>query len=276
MTTLTAPAAADASMPPGVKVTHARVAASEWAKFFSLRSSYLVLAATVLVMAGFGVLFSGVTANRFSSMSPAELAKYDPTATSLRGVFMAQLTIGVLGVLTVTGEYATGMIRSSVSAAPRRLPLVWAKLIVFGLVSGMVCTASAFGAFFLGQALLNAQHAGTTLAAPGVFRAVLGTGLYLTVVGLIGVALGWIVRHTAGAIATLFGVLLILPPLMSALPDSWGRHINPYLPTNAGQEVLTVHPEPGMLAPWNGFVVFCLYLVLAVAAGAISLRRRDV
>ena len=142
-------------------------------------------------------------------------------------------------------------------------------------MSFVVCTVGAFAAFFAGQAFLSSQHIQTTISAPGVFRAVLGTGLYLTVVGLIGVALGWIIRHTAGAIGTLFGLLLVLPLLAEALPDSWAPHIVPYLPSNAGQALMAVHQAPDALAPWTGFAVFCSYLVVGVAAAAVLLRRRD-
>jgi ABC-type transport system involved in multi-copper enzyme maturation permease subunit len=181
----------------------------------------------------------------------------------------------VLGVLVVTGEYSTGMIRASLSAAPTRLPVLWAKTIVFAAVTFVVTTVSSFVAFFGGQAFLSSQHIQTSLAAPGVFRAVLGCGLYLTVVGLLGVALGWIVRHTAGAIASVFGLLLVLPALGDALPDTLAPHITPYLPSNAGQQLVAVHSEVGMLAPWAGFAVFCAYLVVGIVVAVVLLKRRD-
>ena len=260
---------------PGARVTQGRVLASEWVKFRSLRSSYVALAATVVALVGFGILISAVTANRWPHMRAAEQAHFDPTVTSLRGLYLAQLIVGVLGVLVVSGEYSTGMIRASLSAAPRRLPVLWAKLAVFAVVTFVVTTIGSFIAFFAGQAMLSSQHIQTTLGAPGVLRAVLGTALYLTVIGMLGVALGWILRHTAGAIATLFGLVLILPALVSALPDSWSSHIDPYLPSTAGQALTAVRADPADLAPWTGFAVFCIYLVVAVVAAAVLLRRRD-
>lgn len=260
---------------PGARVTQARVLASEWVKFRSLRSSYVALAATMVALIGFGIMISAVTANRWTRMHVAEQARFDPTVTSLRGLYLAQLIVGVLGVLVVSGEYGTGMIRASLSAAPRRLPVLWAKLAVFAVVTFVVTTIGAFAAFFAGQAMLSAQHIQTTLGAPGVLRAVLGTSLYLTVIGMLGVALGWLLRHTAGAIATLFGLVLILPVLVSALPDSWSSTIEPYLPSTAGQALTTVRADPASLAPWTGFAVFCAYLVVAVVAAAVLLRRRD-
>ncbi|HVV12274.1 ABC transporter permease [Amycolatopsis sp.] len=262
-------------MTAAVRVTQARVVAFEWVKFRSLRSSYIALAANFVVLAGFGVLFPAVIKSRWPRMDLAEQARFDPAGASLRGLFLAQLIIGVLGVLVVSGEYSTGQIRSTLTAVPRRLPVLWAKLAVFAVASFVVCTAGAFVAFFAGQAILSPLHIQTTLSAPGVLRAVLGTGLYLTVVGLLGVALGWLLRHTAGAIGTLFGLLLVVPGLVEALPDSWSNTIGPYLPSTAGQAVAMVRADSGSLAPWTGFAVFCGYLVVAVVGAAVLLRRRD-
>jgi ABC-type transport system involved in multi-copper enzyme maturation permease subunit len=262
-------------MPPGARVTQPRVLASEWIKFRSLRSSYVTLAATILTLVGLGLVFCAVIGSRFSQLSPAEKATFDPAATSLKGLYLAQLLIGVLGVLVASGEYNTGMIRASLSAVPRRLPVLWAKLGVFAAVTFVATTIGAFVAFFAGQALLSGQHAQTTLGTPGSLRAVVGTGLYLTAVGMLGVALGWILRHSAGAIATMFGVLLVLPVLGDSLPPSWTQHIAPYLPSAAGQTVTMVHQDPGALAPWTGFAVFCAYLAAAVITAAVLLTRRD-
>jgi ABC-2 type transport system permease protein len=267
--------AGTSDLPADLKVTQLRVLRSEWLKFRSLRSSTFGMAATVIAVIGLGWVFAAVDANRWTVMRAGAKARFDPTAVSLEGVTVAQLLVGVLGALIVSGEYGTGMIRATLSAAPTRLPVLWAKAIVFAVVTFVTTTVSAFVAFLGGQAFLSSQHIETTLAAPGVLRAVFGAGLYLTVVGLLGVAFGWIVRHTAGAIATLFGVLLLLPGLGDALPDSWAPHIVPYLPSNAGQQVLTVRQEAGMLAPWTGFAVFCGYLVIAIVVAAVVLKRRD-
>jgi len=268
-------ASLDAHLPDNLRVTQARVLRSEWLKFWSLRSSYIALAASIMGMIGFGVLFSAVTANRWPELREARKLAFDPTATSLRGFELAQLIIGVLGVLIVTGEYGTGMIRSSMAAAPKRLPVVWAKAAVLTAIAFIVGEFTAFVSFFAGQAILSSQHIQTTLGAPEVFRSVFGTGLYLTGVGLFGVGLGWIIRSTAGGIATLFGILLVLPALGEALPDTWAQHINPYLPSNAGQVVTQIHPDTGMLAPWTGFGVFCVYVVVAFVVAAILVKRRD-
>ncbi|MFC3572313.1 ABC transporter permease subunit [Streptomyces yaanensis] len=257
------------------EVTQLRVIHSEWIKLRSLRSTLFTLLAAVVAMTGLGCLFSYFTAARWDNLPPQERLAFDPTLVSLRGIYLAQLAIGVLGVLVVTGEYATGMIRASLSAVPRRLPVLWAKALVYAAVAGVLMTVAALAAFLLGQATLSGHHLGTSLSAPGVPRAVLGAGLYLTVVGLIGVALGALIRNTAGGIATLFGVLLVLPALAQALPSSWLDAINPYLPSTAGQGLIHIHQQPHTLAPWTGFAVFCLYALVALAGAGVALKRRD-
>lgn len=260
---------------PDYRVTQARVLASEWVKLRSLRSSYITLAAAFGAMAALGPLFAVSVASRWDLMSAASQARLDGTEISLRGAFLAQLIVGVLGVLVVSGEYSTGMIKASLSAAPTRLPVLWAKVAVFAVVTFGITTVGAFIAFFVSQAFLASTSIDATLSTPGAPRAVVGAGLYVTVVGLLGMALGWILRHTAGALGTLFGMLLVLPLLAEALPDSWYEKVARYLPSNAGQQLLVIVREPSMLSPWAGFAVFCLYLVAGVAAAAVLLRRRD-
>ncbi|MFF7187963.1 ABC transporter permease subunit [Streptomyces sp. NPDC008222] len=257
------------------EVTQLRVIHSEWIKLRSLRSTLFTLLAAVIAMIGLGFLFSYFTADRWSHLPPDERLHFDPTLVSLRGFYLAQLAVGVLGVLVISGEYATGMIRASLSAVPRRLPVLWAKALVYAAVAWVLMTAAALVAFLVGQAALSSHHLETSLSAPDVLRAVLGTGLYLTGVGLIGVALGALIRNTAGGIATLFGVLLVLPVLAEALPSSWFDAVNKYLPSTAGQGLIHIHQEPHTLAPWTGFAVFCLYALVALAGAGVALKRRD-
>lgn len=256
-------------------VTQLRVVHSEWIKLRTLRSTFFTLLAAVVALVGLGALFSYFTASHWSGMNPHERADFEPALTSLRGYFLAQLAVGVLGVLVISGEYATGMIRASLAAVPRRLPVLWAKAAVFAAVVWVVTTAGALVAFLLGQGLLHSHHLGTSLSAPGVPRVVFGAGLYLTVVGLLGVAIGALVRNTAGGIASVFGLLLVVPVLAEALPSSWGNHVNQWLPSNAGQSLVTLHHEAHTLAPWTGFLVFCLYAVAALAGAAVLLKQRD-
>ncbi|MEU6410356.1 ABC transporter permease [Microbispora sp. NPDC046933] len=255
------------------RVTQARVLRSEWIKLRSLRSTVYTLVAAVVTTIGAGIVLCAFLAGQAAPPGSPHQALFDPAGASLRGVSLAQLAIGVLGVLLVTSEYSTGMIRATLSAVPRRLPVLWAKAAVFTVVAAVLMTAASFAAFLGGQAILGER--GTTLATDGVARAVAGAGLYLTVVGLLGVGFGFILRNTAGAIATLFGLLLVLPTLGEVLPADWAGHVVPYLPSNAGQVIMSVHPAPGEPAPWAGFAVFCGYAAATITVAAVLLKRRD-
>ncbi len=260
---------------PG-KVTQGRVLNSEWIKFRTLRSTFWSLVIAVGAMVALGVLFSAVISNQWPTMGARRKAEFDAITVPLRGYFLGQLAVGVLGVMVITGEYSTGMIRASLSAVPRRLPVLWAKALVFGVVVWVVTTGTAFVCFFAGQAFFSSQHIQASLSTPGAARIVFGTGLYLTVVGLLGVGLGTIIRSTAGAIAALFGILLVLPVLGEVLNlTSWGDKVTPYLPSNAGQQLLAVTPQAGMMYPWTGFALFAGYAALAMAVAAYLLKKRD-
>jgi ABC-2 type transport system permease protein len=276
MSTATLDKAPEAQRPrPRGEVTQARVLYSEWIKLRTLRSTFYTLLAAMVALIGFGALFGAVDANRWPHMSAHERADFDPTGTSLQGFFLAQLAIGVLGVLMVSGEYATGMIRATLAAVPGRLPVLWAKAGLYAAVTWVLMTAGALIAFLLGQALLSPRHIGASLSDPGATRMVLGVGLYLTAVGLLGVAIGALVRNTAGGIATVFGLLLVLPALAEALPSAWADRINKYLPSEAGQSLISLHQDANGLAPWTGFLVFCVYAAVALAGAAVLLKRRD-
>lgn len=273
-------ATADGAVPGGSsargEVTQFRALHAEWIKLRTLRSTFWTLAGATVALVGLGLLFCALGASRWPEMSARERALFLPAQTSLRGYFLAQLAVGVLGVLTVTGEYATGMIRSSFAAVPRRLPVLWAKAALYAAVVWVLMSAAALGAFLGGQALLSSRHAGLSLSDPGVPRVVLGTGLYLTVVGLLGVAIGALVRNTAGGIAVVFAVLLILPVLAQALPHAWYDAVDRFLPSTAGQSVMALEHVPHTLQPWPGLGLFAVYALAALAAAAVLLRRRDV
>jgi ABC-type transport system involved in multi-copper enzyme maturation permease subunit len=260
----------------GVRVTQARVALSEWTKLRSLRSTVYTLLATVIVTIGFGALASAVTASRWPSMAAADKAEFDPLSTSLVGVNFGVLALGVLGVLLITGEYSTGMIRSTFGAVPKRLPVLWAKAGVYSLVGLAVAVPSTLIAFFAGQAFLSSQHIQISFSHSGVPGAVLGSALYLTLVGLLGLGLGAILRNTAAGIAAFAGIMFVIPPLVSILPASTANAIDPYLPSNAGSAIMKIGQQAHSLAPWVGLAVFAGYAALAIAVAAFTLRRRDV
>jgi ABC-type transport system involved in multi-copper enzyme maturation permease subunit len=261
---------------PALKVTQGRVLRSELTKFRSLRSTAYTLLTAVVLMIGLGALFSALTASQYHTMSLAEKATVNPVTTSLSGVLFAVVAFGVLGVLVASGEYSTGMIRSSLTAVPRRLPVLWGKLAVFAGVIFPVSLIASFISFFLGQLVLNSQHIGVSITAPDALRSVVGAALYLTVAGMIGVALGALFRNTAAGIATFAGVFFVIPPLASLLPASVSTHLTPYLPSNAGSALWGgAMNGPHALAPWTGFALLCGYGAVLVAVAAWRLRRSD-
>ncbi len=271
-TPMTAPVAGQSPL----RVTQRRVLLSEWTKFRSLRSTVWTLLAAVVLSIGIGALFSAVSASQYHTFSPADKASFDPVSTSLNGMVFAQLAIGVLGVLLISGEYSTGMIRSSLTAVPRRLPVLWAKLGVFAGVVFSVTLVTSFVSFFLGQALLSSQHLNVAISAPGALRSVIGTALYATVAGMIGMALGGLLRNTAAGISTFAAVFFVIPPLTDLLPSSWSSHFVQYLPSNAGEVLFggargLAHP----LAPWTGFGLLCAYAAVMIGFAAWRLRRAD-
>jgi ABC-2 type transport system permease protein len=256
-------------------VTQLGVLRSEWTKLWSLRSTRWSLLFAFVTMAGLGPLIAAVTMGRWGRLSLHERVTFDPINTALGGYHLAQLAIGVLGVLVISGEYSTGQIRSTFMAVPRRLPALWAKAATFaGVTFTLTLLASAI-AFFVSQAILRRHHVNVSISQAPALRAVIGTGLYMVVLGVFALSLGALVRNTAGGIAIFAGVLFVLPGLAHVLPASTFNAINPYLPSNAGSDVLSNTTDPGMLAPWTGFAVFCAYAVVTFLASAFLLVRRD-
>jgi ABC-2 type transport system permease protein len=249
---------------------------AEWCKLRSVRSTFWTLALAVGFNVGLAALFAIVLPSRLSAR---DLATVDSVRLSLGGLHLSQIAFGVLGVLAISGEYGTGTIRATLSAVPQRRLLLAAKTLVFAvaaLVVGMVACVAAYAVF---QAFLPVSGSGEALRLsigdPGVLRAVTGGGLYLAVLGLLGLGLGAIVRSSAGAIAALFGALFVPPLLITLLPHAWEDTIGPYLPMQAGSAVYLVHKQPDFLGPWAGFGVFCLYAAAALATGFFLIKHRD-
>jgi ABC-2 type transport system permease protein len=243
-------------------VTQAGVIRSEWIKLRTVRSTVIVAALTVAVM----VVFPLPLPYRSS---------FNPVDESLLGVYLAALTVSILGVLSITGEYATGMIRATFCAVPRRLPVLWGKVVVLALAAFTLALSSSLAAFLIGQARYG-RH-GVSLGAPGALRAVAGAALYLTIMALLGLGLGALIRSTAGGVTAAVGLVFVLPYLADLLLPSWRPHIVPYLPAQAGQALFVVSRRgQDLLHPWAGLAVFTGYAAAAIAAAAIALRRRDV
>jgi hypothetical protein len=257
------------------RVTQLRVARSEWTKLWSLRSTRWSLLLAVVSMAGLGIVFGAVQMAHWSQMSAHDQATFNPIDTSLGGWHIAQLAVGVLGVLVISGEYTTGMIRSTFGAVPHRLPVLWAKAGVYSGVVFALMLPSSLIAFFVSQVILKQHHVQTTFGSPHVARAVIGCALFLTITGLLGLAIGSLVRNTAGGIAAFAGIMFVLPGITAILPNSWGDSIDPYLPLSAGTAILAIHPDSASLAPWTGLLLFLGYAAAAIAIAAFLLVRRD-
>ena len=228
----------------------------------------------MILITAFGILYSLLREAR-PPHGAAAIRSFDPVAVSLSGVQLAQLAVGVLGVLLITSEYATGLIRTSLAAVPRRLPVLWGKAALLAAATIAVCLPAAFAAFLAGQSILGRQHLSVSLSQPGVARAVVGSALYLAVAALTGLGLGALLRSTAGGIAALFGLLFALQIVASFLPGSWSGDVGRYLPSTAGLAVTSVRPDPASLPPWAGFGVFCLYAIVLLGAAAQRMRRGD-
>jgi ABC-type transport system involved in multi-copper enzyme maturation permease subunit len=280
-----------------LRVTQARTIVSEWIKFRSLRSTLWSILIALLISVGLGILFSNLRGNDIASHGGFEP---DQTALSLRGFYLAQLAVGVLGVLYVTGEYSTGMIRATLSAVPRRFPVWVAKIAVFAASIFAITVVAAFVAFLGGQAVLSAYHVhgsfvpgpnggvafssgsaatvhslGVSISHPGSVRAIFGAAFYMVGVGLLGLGCGFIIRNAGGAIAALFGLLLVLPLLAQALPSSLQQHVSKFLPLLAGTAGMNTVSGTDQLSPWAGLGVFAIYVVAALGVGLFVLRRRD-
>ena len=256
------------------RVTFAGALRSEFTKIRSVRSTYWALLAMFVVVVGFGALASWGAASH-GPHGPY----FDPTQQSLAGLYIGQLIIGVLGVLVISSEYSTGMIRTTLMTNPHRGMMIAAKGVVFTVVALVTSLITSFTAFFLGQALMSSHHMSTTIGSPNVLRAVIGGALFLTACGVLAFGLGLLIRHSAGGIGAMVGLLFVVTILINFLPQGWQDHVDKWIPALAGGQLwMAVAQPPGstpMFGPWPSFAVLCGYAAIAVAAAVILFRKRD-
>ena len=248
---------------------------SELTKLRTVRSTWWTAALAALATIGVSVIICIQWRNNLMSGKDS-LDGFDATLTSLNGLYLAQAAVGALGVLVMSSEYGTGMIRATMAAVPQRRAVLAAKGLVF---AGCVFAAGevlSFVGFAIGQSILSDAHASASLTDSDVLRAAFGGGLYLTAVGLLGFGLGALIRHTAGALSAFFGVLFASTVLVDLLPTSWRNTLIDYLPANAGSQILTTVPTHSALGPWAGLGVLCGYGAAAIVAAAVLIGRRDV
>ena len=249
--------------------------AAEWIKLRSVRSTYLILAFAAAAAVVIGYLVSHADVTRWATMTAQAKAAFDPVSDSFSGLGLAQLAFGALGVLVISSEYATGLIRTTFTAVPRRRAVLAAKATIAGAVSLAAGEAIAFATFFTGQQALSAQHLQVTLAHPGALRGVLAAGFYLAVMAWAGLGLGTLIRHTAGAITTMTAVVFLLPQIIHALPAPWNVQAGKYTLNLAAQQMIAQHPQPGYFGAGPSFLIVAAYAAAALAAAAILITRRD-
>jgi len=250
------------------------VARMEWEKLRTVRSTGYIVAGFAASMVGLAVL--ALSHENYAQLSAADRASFDPAHDCFIGLVLGQLLLGTLGVLAITAEFSSGMIRATFAAAPRRSLVLGAKAAVVGGLTLAAGEVSAFAAFAAGQATLPPSAPHAALGQPGVLRAVLLAGAYPALIALISLGIGAFIRHTAGAICAVVGLLFVLPLLFTPLGPSVQNVAQNFLPHPMAATSLTaVKHVTGALPPWLTFGLLCGYAVAALAGGAWALARRD-
>jgi hypothetical protein len=272
MTTTTVQPPAPAVTPGAV--TRARdLLGSEWIKLRSVRSTYLTMAAAAVASIGIGAVSSAMVSG-YATTPPQVRAQFDSFARTLSGLVFAQLAFGMLGALAISSEYGTGMIRTSLTAVPHRRSVLAAKAAVLAIIVTPLALVVSFASFLLGQGMLHSQGVSATLATPGALTAVLGGAGSLIAATLLGLGLGAVIRHSAGAITAVTGMVLLLPLALGEFPPPWNvrlERLMPYLNPIIARHV----PAPGDFTPGIALLVTAVWAAAAVAAGLFLITRRD-
>jgi ABC-2 type transport system permease protein len=264
-------AQARAVVPPAI-IRGRDILASEWTKLRSVRSNRWTLLAVTVVTIGSAALVGSVLA---SGPPPPGGPVTALTQSFLGYAEYAVLPAGVLGILAFSSEYATGLIRTTYAAVPRRWAVLGAKAAVVGAAALIAGEVLAFGSFGLTQALLSGHHRGLSLAQPGVAGAVLAAGVLLAVSAVTGLGLGAIVRHVAGAVAALVGLIYLLSLACLVLPSPWDDRIGRFTIALAAYQVVALHPQRGLLSPALSMLVLVAWPALVLLAAGVVISRRD-
>lgn len=250
---------------------------SEWVKIRSLRSTVFALSAAIIISVGISTLGNWGQSSH-TTASAASLAARDLTFRSMFGILLGQLVMVVFGALAITSEYATGMIRTSLSAQPRRMNVFWSKFVIVAVVAFVAGEVISFASFLIGAQFWSGKGVSLSLSSPGSLQAVIGGGLYLAGAALLAFGLGAVLRHTAGAITSGVFLLFVLTIVVNFMPDSWQADVDKYLPANAGSQVWATQHTADVgtaFGAWSGFGVYMIYVALAVGVGAFLFRKRD-
>lgn len=249
---------------------------AEWIKLRSLRSTWYTIGCLMVLGVGITVLSTSKAGEDYWSGTAADRAAWDPTAHSLKTFIVAQLIIGVLGILVVTSEFATGLMQTTLAANPRRNRLLAAKAVIATAVAAVAGQLLMFASFFIGQALLAGQHVPYAhLGDPGVLKAIVGGGLYLSAIALLAVGLGTILRATAGALAVLVGIVFLVPALGGLFP-SWMQGVFDFWPTLGAAAIFGTVPDPDFPHPWLNLGGLWVGVAAVLVAAFVVFRRRDV
>ncbi|NED94936.1 ABC transporter permease subunit [Phytoactinopolyspora alkaliphila] len=254
------------------RLTFGRVLDAEWTKIRTVRSTTWTLAALVVTSIGLTALMAFAAAGDLASGNAD-----DPIgAFVMIGLMFGQIAALVLGVLVASAEYSSGMIRTTLAAVPRRGTVLAGKAIVLGSVLLVLGLVTSFGSYLAGNFFLSQEGIGLSLGDPGVLRAIVGGGLYLAVLGIFGLGLGVLMRHTAGAVTAGIALIFVVGSLVGLVPGALGEWLNKLMPGNAGGAIATVESfDPNVLDPWVGFAVFCAETGLLLAVAGLIFRRRD-
>lgn len=263
------------SVPPTVRLSAPGIVRSEWIKLRSVRSTVWSYAIVVLVSIALALLMSSTISMENMGPIPPEVQPTIVLQASTFGVFFGQLVVSVLGVLIISGEYSTGMIRSTLSAVPRRLPALWAKAIVLFVATFAVGLVSTFGAYAVASPILASKGIEADLLGDGVLTALLGGSLYLALISVFALGIGTILRNGAGGIAAVLGTVLILPTVLQIIPATWAQDASPYLLSNAGTVLFGLPTSDAALDPWQAMLVVLGWTIASLVVAAVLLRRRD-
>lgn len=272
MTTLTANNQTGRTVPHGS--SFGRVLNSEWIKFRSLRSTVILLFSAVVMMIGIGTLGAWGIASAAEDAQPSAPGMIHTMPSG--GLSFAQLLIGALAVLLISSEFGTGMIRSTMIAVPKRIPALAAKGVVISLIAYIVGTVAALATYFAIQPILATQEMEFALDAEGVLGSIFSIGLYLSFVALIGLALGALLRNSAGGIVTLIALLMVVPTALDIIPGEFASDIAKYLPSNAGTQLIATQVADDALTQFQGGLVMGAWAVIPLIAAIVVLKRRDV
>jgi ABC-2 type transport system permease protein len=268
MTTATYPLITDRS---NRSITATRTFTAEWTKLRTLRSTWRSVAAAVALSIGLGTALVASQVASWHSMTAQQLRDFDATSRSLIGMLFAAVVLGALAVRSITAEYSTGMIRTTFTARPARRTVLAAKAAAVAALAFPVALLCNLVGFELGQSLLTAKHAQVSLTHPGVVPAIILGAVAVSLVAVIGVGLGGIIRRTATATTALSLVFIGGALFANFVPTG----LRQFLPESATQAAVTVHRSAGLLPTGAALAVLAGYAALAMGLAALRIGRRD-